>query len=467
VTQDLRVGGPAADTAGAGRTGPADEAAADEGLRRLWSGGAPPAGAEVLVELAGRGVLAQCTEPAALAAELAAGPITLYCGFDPTAPSLHLGHLVQLLTLRRFQLAGHRPIAVVGGATGLIGDPSFRSTERALNDADVVAGWVRRIERQVRPFLSFDGPNAALVVDNLEWTAGLSAIALLRDVGRHFPVNRMLARQSVRTRLDAGLSYTEFSYVLLQALDYLELHRRHDCRLQVGGSDQWGNITAGVELVRRVDNTAVHALTTRLLTRADGTKFGKTAGGAIWLDPELTSPYAFYQFWLNTPDADVVDHLRTFTFLPAEELDALRIATLERPASRAAQRRLAEEVTTLVHGADEYRRAVEASRAVFGGGDLTAVDAGTLEAALAEAGLVELAWPWPSLDELFVAAGLAPSRSAARRAIEQGGGYVNNVRVSDPARVPGAEQLLHGRFLVLRHGRRHVAGLARPGRGAA
>jgi tyrosyl-tRNA synthetase len=415
----------------------------------------------VLDELDWRGKVADSTGRDALAAELAAGPLTLYCGFDPTAASLHLGHLVQLLTLRRFQLAGHRPIAVVGGATGLIGDPAFRATERVLNDVEVVAGWVDRIDEQVRPYLDFAGPNAALVANNLDWTAGLSAIELLRDIGRHFPVNRMLARESVRSRLDAGLSYTEFSYVLLQALDYLELYRRHGCRLQIGGSDQWGNITAGVELVRRVENVGVHALTTRLITKADGSKFGKTGTDTVWLDPAMTSPYAFYQFWLNTADADVVDYLKIFTFVTAAEIESLAGATSSRPAAREAQRRLAEEVTALVHGAPACREAAAAARALFGGGDLAAVEAGTLQAALSEAGLVELAGPWPPVEELFVRTGLAASRSAARRAIEQGGGYLNNARVADPAAVPTDADLLHGRFLVLRHGRRHVAGVVR------
>jgi len=414
----------------------------------------------ILEELHRRGLVAQTTDEDALRAALAAGPVTLYCGFDPTAPSLHVGHLVQVLTLRRFQQAGHRVIALVGGATGLIGDPK-ETAERSLNTKDVVVGWVEAIRAQIEPFLAFEGDNAAIMVNNMDWTADLSAIDFLREVGKHFPVNRMLARETVSARLtsESGISYTEFSYVLLQSLDYLELFRRYHCTLQLGGSDQWGNITAGCELIRRVEGGRGHAVTTKLLTKADGTKFGKTEGGAVWLDPELTSPYAFYQFWVNTDDRDVVGYLKALTFLPAEEIDALEKATAERPAAREAQRALAGELTTLVHGADQTGRVEAASRALFGRGDLAALDERTLAAALASVPSTTVSGDIPPVVDLLVATGLTPSRSAARRTITEGGAYLDNRKIDDEAYVPSAADLLHGRWLVLRRGKRHVAGV--------
>jgi tyrosyl-tRNA synthetase len=416
---------------------------------------------DILDELEWRDVIAQTTDVDALRKTLAEGPVTVYAGFDPTAPSLHIGNLATLLILTRFQRAGHRPIGLVGGATGLIGDPSGRSEERALNPADVVAEWVRRIRVQLEKFLDFTpGPTAALVVSNLDWTAQLSAIDFLRDVGKHFPVNRMLARESVAARLAGeGLSYTEFSYQILQAYDYLELYRRYGCRLQVGGSDQWGNITAGCELIRRVTGGQAHALTGKLITKADGTKFGKTAGGAIWLDPELTSPYAFYQFWLNTDDRDVVRLLKVFTFRSREEIEELEKAVATRPAAREAQRALAEDVTRMVHGEEELARVVAASRALFGHGTLAELDERTLEAALAEVPRATVPALGPTIVDLLAECGLVESKSAARRTVKEGGAYLNNTRVTDESYVPTADDLLCGRFLVLRRGKRSIGGI--------
>ncbi|GAA4210055.1 tyrosine--tRNA ligase [Microbispora amethystogenes] len=416
---------------------------------------------DILDELEWRDVLAQTTDIDALRKALSDGPITVYAGFDPTAPSLHVGNLATLLILTRFQRAGHRPIGLVGGATGLIGDPSGRSTERALNSSDIVAEWVSRIRVQVEKFLSFDeGPTAATLVSNLDWTAELSAIDFLRDVGKHFPVNRMLARESVSARLAGeGLSYTEFSYQILQANDYLELYRRHGCTIQLGGSDQWGNIIAGVDLIRRVESAHVHALTGKLITKADGTKFGKTAGGAVWLDPALTSPYAFYQYWLNADDRDVVRFLKVFTFRTREEIEELEKAVAERPAARAAQRALAEDLTTLVHGADELARVIAASRALFGQGSLTELDARTLESALAEVPKAAVPALGASYVDLLAQSGLVESKSAARRAVKEGGAYLNNTKITDEEYVPSADDLLHGRFLVLRRGKKTVGGI--------
>ncbi|MDP9393882.1 MAG: tyrosine--tRNA ligase [Actinomycetota bacterium] len=413
---------------------------------------------DILDELHWRSLVAQSTDEAALRAALAAGPVTFYVGFDPTAPSLHLGNLVQILTARRLQDAGHRPLALVGGATGLVGDPSGKTAERTLNEADVVAGWVERIRAQVARFLSFEGSAAATMVNNLDWTGPMSTIAFLRDVGKHFSVNRMLDRESVSARLAAGgISYTEFSYQILQANDYLELHRRHGCVLQTGGSDQWGNIVAGVDLVRRVTGASVHAMTTPLVTKADGTKFGKTESGTVWLDPELTPPYAFFQFWMNADDRDVAKYLRIFTFLAREEIEALEEETAARPAARAAQRTLARAVTTLVHGAEECARVEAASRALFGQGDLAELDAPTLAASLAELPRASVSAPLPPVVELLAETGLAASRSAARRTIAEGGAYVNNERVTDESATPEPDDLLHGRWLVLRRGKRNLA----------
>jgi tyrosyl-tRNA synthetase len=424
-------------------------------------------GARVLDDLAGRGLIAHSTDLDALRAEMAAGPITSYVGFDPTAPSLHMGNLLQLLTLRRLQLAGHKPLGLVGGATGLIGDPK-ESSERVLNTKDVVAEWVEKVRAQVERFVDFSGSNAAQVVNNYDWTKDLSALDFLRDIGKHFPVNRMLGREVVKARLEQGISYTEFSYVLLQSLDYLELYRRYGCKLQTGGSDQWGNITAGVELIRRVESGKAHALATPLVTKADGTKFGKTESGTVWLDRELTSPYAFYQFWFNADDRDVMDLVRFYTFRTAEEIGELEKATADRPQAREAQRLLAEDVTTLVHGADETRRVQDASKALFGQGELGALDEGTLTAALREAPhtSVRPGEPLPSYVDLLVATGLVASKSAARRTVAEGGAYLNNVKVTDPEYVPSAEDLLAGGVLVLRRGKRSFAGVLRGSGGA-
>ncbi|RAU89849.1 tyrosine--tRNA ligase [Mycolicibacter senuensis] len=418
----------------------------------------------ILDELAWRGLIAQSTDLDALSAEVAGGPITVYAGFDPTAPSLHAGNLVPLLALRRFQRAGHRPIVLAGGATGLIGDPR-ETGERTLNTADTVAEWSERIRGQLERFVDFDtGPTGAVVVNNLDWTAPLSAVEFLRDVGKHFSVNVMLDRDTIRRRLDSeGISYTEFSYMLLQANDYVELYRRYGCALQIGGSDQWGNIIAGVRLVRQKLGATVHALTVPLVTAADGTKFGKsTGGGSLWLDPEMTSPYAWYQYFFNTADADVVRYLRWFTFLSADELEELEKATAERPQERSAQRRLAREFTTLVHG-EAATEAVElASHALFGRGELARLDEATLTAALQETPVAQLAPGSPDgIVDLLVATGLSASRGAARRTIGEGGVSVNNVRIDSEEWSPQSEDFLHGRWLVVRRGKRNVAGVQR------
>jgi tyrosyl-tRNA synthetase len=420
----------------------------------------------ILDELEWRGLIAQSTDRDALAADLAAGPITVYAGFDPTAPSLHAGHLVPLLTLRRLQRAGHRPIVLAGGATGFIGDP--RDTgERSLNTADTVAEWTDRIRGQLERFVDFDeSPTGAIVENNMNWTGELSTIDFLRDVGKHFSVNVMLDRDTIRRRLDGdGISYTEFSYLLLQANDYVELHRRYDCTLQIGGSDQWGNIIAGVRLVRQKAGASVHALTVRLVTTADGTKFGKsTGGGNLWLDPEMTSPYAWYQYFINVTDDDVIRYLRWFTFLPADELAELEDATTSRPHERAAQQRLAEELTTLVHGQAATAAVELASRALFGRGELSGLDEPTLAAALREASVAELKPGGPDgIADLLVATGLSASKGAARRTIAEGGVSVNNVRVDSDEWAPQASDFLHGRWLVLRRGKRNIAGVERVG----
>ncbi|MGN6088394.1 MAG: tyrosine--tRNA ligase [Actinomycetales bacterium] len=424
---------------------------------------------DILDELHWRGLVAQSTDEEALRAALDAGPVTFYCGFDPTAPSLHIGNLVQLLTMRRLQNAGHRPLALVGGATGLIGDPK-PSAERVLNDKGTVASWVERLREQVSRFLSFEGENAATVVNNLDWTAPLSAIDFLRDIGKYFRVNRMLAKEVVSARLNSGegISYTEFSYQLLQGLDFLELHRRHGCVLQTGGSDQWGNLTAGVDLIHRAEGVGVHAMATPLVTKADGTKFGKTESGTVWLDPDLTSPYAFFQFWLNSEDAIVGTLLRIFTFLDRDQIEALDRATLEQPQAREAQRALAREVTTLVHGEKATEAVTAASAALFGQGELQGLDGRTLADSLAElprAILRESAeGQLPTYAEILAETGLVPSRSAARRTVGEGGAYVNNERISDADARPSSSQLLDGRWLVLRRGRRSLAAaeVARP-----
>ena len=373
---------------------------------------------DIIDDLTWRGLIALSTDPEELRKALDAGPVTLYGGFDPTAPGLHIGNLVLLLTMRRLQLAGHQPIALVGGATGLIGDPSGKSAERVLNSREVVAEWVERIRREVSRFLDFTpGPTGALIVSNLEWTEPLSALEFLRDIGKHFPVNQMLSRESVRARLEAGgISYTEFSYQILQANDFLELYRRLGCTLQVGGSDQWGNLVSGVNLIRRVEGAAAHALATPLITKPDGTKYGKTEGGAIWISPDLMSPYAFYQFWLNRADEEVPGLLRVFSFRSREEIEALEQEARDKPAARLGQRALAEEVTTLVHGADETAKAIAASRALFGQGDLAELDEQTLAAALAEVPSATIkvspgAGGLPTVAELMAETSIVSSRS--------------------------------------------------------
>jgi tyrosyl-tRNA synthetase len=410
-------------------------------------------------DLRQRGLIQDHTDPDELRADLGAGMVTFYVGFDPTAASLHVGSLVQLLTARRLQFAGHRPLLLVGGATGQIGDPSGKASERELNAPEVVAGWVERIRAQVAPFVTYDGASGAVLVNNLDWTGDLSAIEFLRDVGKHFPVNRMLAREVVKARLETGISFTELSYQLLQANDFYELHRRHGCTLQFGGSDQWGNITAGVDYIRRRGAGPVHAFTTPLVTKADGTKFGKSETGTVWLDPELTSPYAFYQFWVNVEDRDVVPYLKYFSFRDHDELAELEKATVERPAARAAQRALAEELTSLVHGAEECGQVIAASQALFGRGQLPDLAPATLRSALAEAGLTEVHGDLPSVTTLLRETGLAASLSDARRTVAEGGAYLNNERVTDGEAVVPSSALLHGRWLVLRRGKRSIAGV--------
>ncbi|WP_406295468.1 tyrosine--tRNA ligase [Embleya sp. NBC_00888] len=417
---------------------------------------------DIVDELRWRGLLAQTTDEDALKKAFTDGPVTAYCGFDPTAASLHVGHLTQVLTLRRLQLFGHRPIALVGGATGLIGDPK-PSAERAMNEVATVEAWTDRIRGQLSAFLDFDGtdPSTAVMANNHDWIAQLGIVEYLRDIGKHFSVNQMLARETVRSRLSGeGMSYTEFSYVLLQSYDFVELYKRYGCTLQIGGSDQWGNITAGLDLIRRITGNdphgQAHALTTNLLTKADGSKFGKTEGGTVWLDPELTTPYAFYQFWLGADDRDVSRYLRTFSFRSREEIETLERDSEERPAARIGQRALAEELTTLVHGADQCAAVVEASKALFGQGDLTALDEPTLRSAVAELPSAQLP-EGPTVIDALVATGLAPSKGGARRTIKEGGAYLNNAKVTDEDAVITASDLLHGRWALLRRGKRNLA----------
>ncbi len=398
------------------------------------------------------------TDAEALKQLLDGPPIVYYCGFDPTAPSLHLGNLVQLLLLRRIQLAGHRPLALVGGSTGLIGDPK-PTAERTLNTPEVVAEWVGYLQGQVSRFLSFEGENAARLVNNLDWTSPLSAIDFLRDVGKYFRVGTMLKKDAVSARLnsDAGISYTEFSYQVLQGMDFLELYRKYDCVLQTGGSDQWGNLTSGSDLIHKAEGASVHAIGTPLITNSDGTKFGKSEGNAVWLDASLTSPYAMYQFWLNTDDADVIDRLKVFTFLSRAGIEELAEAVATEPFRREAQRTLAFEVTSLVHGAEATHAAIAAAEALFGQGDLTALDEPTLTAALAELPRAE-ATVDSSLAQLLVDTGLTKSLGESRRAIEQGGVYCNNVKVTDVGEAIG-NRFLFSRFAVLRRGKKTLAGV--------
>ncbi|MGN6794534.1 MAG: tyrosine--tRNA ligase [Streptosporangiaceae bacterium] len=416
---------------------------------------------DIIDDLAWRGLIAVSTDLNQLRRALDAGQVTLYGGFDPTAASLHIGNLVLLLTMRRLQLAGHHPIGLVGGATGLIGDPSGKSAERSLNSPEVVAGWVKHIRDQVSRFLDFEpGPASALLVSNLDWTEDLTALAFLRDIGKHFPISQMLSRETVKARLEAGgISYTEFSYQILQANDFLELHRRYGCTLQIGGSDQWGNLVSGVDLIRRVAGDTVHALATPLITRPDGTKYGKSEGDAIWLSAELMSPYAFHQYWLNRADAEVPSLLRVFTFRTREEIEELERELSDRPAARTAQRILADDLTTLVHGAEETARATAAAKALFGQGDLRELDEATLAAAFAEVPHAVIGKLGPTVTDLMAACGITSSKSAARRAVDGGGAYLNNVKVTNVDAVPAESDLLSGKFLVLRHGKRFVGGI--------
>ena len=417
---------------------------------------------DILTELGWRNLVAQHTPE--LPEELAKGSLTLYCGFDPTAPSLHMGNLAQIITMSRFQRLGHTPIALVGGATGLIGDPSGKNAERTLNTVDTVHEWVEGIRRQLEPYFDFSGSNACIMSNNYEWTKSMDVLTYLRDIGKHFSVNRMLDKESVSARLNgAGISYTEFSYQILQSLDFLELYRKYNCTLQIGGSDQWGNITAGTDLVRRVESASVNGLTTPLVTKADGTKFGKTESGTVWLDPQLTSPYSFFQFWVNADDRDADTLLRTFTYRSQDEIEALAAATAERPHAREAQRTLAQDVTTLVHGAHAAAQAEAAAAALFGRGELQELDAATLDAAMREAPNAEVSLEGEpvTVSELLVKCELVASNGAGRRAISEGGVSVNNVKVTDEGATVSADDFLHGQWLVLRRGKKAFGGIKR------
>ncbi|MFM1973306.1 MAG: hypothetical protein RLZZ345_390 [Actinomycetota bacterium] len=413
--------------------------------------------ADVLDELKWRGLVALSTDEAELRKALNSGKITFYCGFDPTAASLHLGNLVQLLTMRRLQLAGHKPLALIGGSTGLVGDPR-PTAERTLNTPETVAEWVEKLGRQAARFLSFEGASAARMVNNLDWTAPISAIEFLREIGKHFRVGKMLSKDAVSARLNSehGISYTEFSYQILQGFDFLELFRRYDCVLQTGGSDQWGNLTSGTDLIHKVEGKSAHLLATPLITNSDGKKFGKSEGNAVWLDAEFTSPYAFYQFWLNVEDADVVDRLKVFTFLSRAEIEDLAEQTNSAPHLRAAQKRLAYEVTALVHSPEEAQAAIDASAALFGQGELTNLDAATLRSALSELPHVTAERGTP-ITTLLVETGLVASISAGRRAIAEGGVYLNNLKIEDESAV--LEDFLQGEFAVLRRGKKTLAGV--------
>ena len=414
---------------------------------------------QFLDDLRWRGLIAQTTDEKELSAALEK-PITLYIGFDPTAPSIHVGNLVVLLVLRRFQLAGHHPIALVGGATGLVGDPSGRNEERSLNSSEIVEQWVNRIKLQVSSVLDFKvAANPAVVLNNLDWTSPLSAIEFLRDIGKHFSVNQMLSKDSVANRLEGGISYTEFSYQVLQAYDFLELYRRNKCTLQLGGSDQWGNIVAGLDLIRRVEGGSGHAFTVPLLTKADGTKFGKTAGGSVWLDPEMTSPYAFFQYWLNSDDKDVINFLRVFSFKSRQEIEEIEEEHNENPGARNAHRALARELTSLIHGAETSARVEEAAKALFGQGDLTTLDEKTLASALSELPRVQISAndEIPTWVDLLAAAGVVDSKSAARRIVKEGGAYLNNEKISGEDFRLEKSHFLCGKYAVLRKGKRDLA----------
>ena len=413
---------------------------------------------DILDELQWRGLLAQHTDLEALRAHLAAGPVTFYCGYDPTAPSLHHGHLVQLIVMRHLQLAGHRPLALVGGATGQIGDPR-QSGERQLQSTEVVKGWADRLRAQISRFLDFEGPAAARMVNNLDWTQEMSAIDLLRTIGKYFRVGTMLNKDIVARRIasDEGISYTEFSYQVLQANDFLELYRRHGCTLETGGNDQWGNMVGGVDLIRKVEGVDTHVMTTPIITKADGTKFGKSEGGAIWLDPEMMTPYAFYQFWLQVADEDVVRFLKIFTFKSREEIEALAVEVAERPHQRAAQKALAASVTELVHGADQLARVLAATDALWGGGDIRDLDEATLAAATADLPRASLTLGESTVADALVALGFEKGKTAARRTISSGGASINNVKVTDTEAILRQEDVLAGGLALIRKGRKNLA----------
>lgn len=415
---------------------------------------------QLLADLEWRGLIAQSTDRKELEAALSK-PISVYLGVDPTAPSMHLGNLVVFLVLRRFQLAGHRPIALVGGATGLVGDPSGKNDERTLNESKVVADWVAKIRNQVEKVLDFkDKKVSARLVNNLDWTKGVSALELLRDIGKHFSVNQMLAKDSVASRLSStGISYTEFSYQVLQAFDYLELYRREGCRLQIGGSDQWGNIIAGLDLIRKVEGGQAHALTIPLLAKSDGSKFGKTASGAIWLDESMTSAYEFFQFWLNSDDADLPKLLKVFSMKDRSEIERLIATHNTNPGAREAHRALAQEMTILIHGAKMAKAVEEAAKALFGQAELGELDLKTLDSALAQLPktTIKKGEPYPTWVDLLAATGVVESKSAARRIVKEGGGYLNNKKVESEDFTPSKSDLLHGKYLLLRKGKRELA----------
>jgi len=414
----------------------------------------------LLEDLEWRGLIAQSTDRKELEQALAK-PMSLYLGFDPTAPSLHVGNLVVLLVLRRFQLAGHRPIPLVGGATGLVGDPSGRSEERSLNDEQVVAEWVSKIKKQLEKIIDFsDKKTGAVMANNLDWTKPVSALEFLRDIGKHFSVNQMLAKDSVANRLaTAGISYTEFSYQVLQAFDFLELYRRHECKLQIGGSDQWGNIVAGLDLIRKVEGGAAHALTVPLLAKADGSKFGKTAGGSIWLDPQMTSAYEFFQYWLNSDDADMPKLLKVFSMKSRAEIERLIETVKTNPGAREAHRELARELTTMIHGEQMAEKVELAAKALFGHSDISELDLATLDSALAQLPRTQIAkgQPLPTWVDLIAATGVIDSKSAARRIVKEGGAYLNNQKVESEDFAPSKADLLHGKYLLLRKGKRDLA----------
>ena len=414
----------------------------------------------LLDDLEWRGLIAQSTDRKELESALAK-PISLYLGVDPTAPSMHLGNLVVFLVLKRFQLAGHRPIALVGGATGLVGDPSGKNDERTLNEEKLVAEWVAKMRKQVEKILDFnDKDTSAKLVNNLDWTKAVSALELLRDIGKHFSVNQMLAKDSVATRLSStGISYTEFSYQVLQAFDYLELYRRDQCRLQIGGSDQWGNIVAGLDLIRKVEGGSAHALTVPLLAKSDGSKFGKTASGAIWLEETMTSAYEFFQFWLNSDDADVPKLLKVFSMKSKSEIEELIEKVKTNPGAREAHRELAREMTTLIHGGAMAKSVEEAAKALFGQGEIGDLDLKTLDSALSQLPktTIKKGDPYPTWVDLLAATGVVESKSAARRIVKEGGGYLNNKKVESEDFTPSKTDLLHGKYLLLRKGKRDLA----------